>query len=118
MLRQQKKKGAVVVVVEVIVVVVIAVVSAATTMLHGIKGGGSFSSVVLSFHEGVIKLQLEGGSFLLSLQSGTISSRRIMTRIIPLRRKMTHGSFCRVESFLCITPARVGHSRFPEPKCW
>ena len=79
-----------VVVVAVDLVGVVVSASAATIILHG-RRGGNFSTGYLSVHEGVILLQLEG---VLSLRPGVISLRRIMTRIIPLRRETTHGSFC------------------------
>ena len=84
----------VVVVVVMVVVVVVVSASAATTMPQRIKKrGGHFSTGVLSLHEGVILLQLEGVLF---LRSGVIFLRRIMTRVIPLRSKMTGGgSFCK-----------------------
>ena len=82
----------VVVVVVVVMVVVVVSASAATTMPQRKKKGGHFSTGVLSLHEGVILLQLEGVLF---LRSGVIFLRRIMTRVIPLRSKMTRGSFCK-----------------------
>ena len=84
----------VVLVMVVVVVVVVVVVSApaATTMPQGKKRGHHFSTGVLSLHEGVILLQLQGVLF---LRSGVISLRRIMTRVIPLRSKITRGSFCK-----------------------
>ena len=51
-----------------------------------------------------------GGSFLYGL--GVISLRRIMTRVIPVRSEMTHASFCRGGSFLCITPALNNYRAF------
>ena len=79
----------VVVVVMVVVVVVVVSASAATTVpQRKKKGGGNFSTGVLSLHEGVILLQLEGVLF---IRSGVIFLRRIMTRVIPLRSKMTRG---------------------------
>ena len=72
-------------------VVVVVSTSAATTILQG-KKGDHFSTGAFSLHEGVILLQVEG---VLSLRSGVISLRRMMTQVIPLRREMTHGSFCK-----------------------
>ena len=71
-----------------LVVVVVVSASAATTMPQRKKKGGHFSTGVLSLHEGVILLQLEGVLF---LRSGVIFLRKIMTRVIPLRSKMTRG---------------------------
>ena len=73
------------------------------------KKGGSFSTGVLSLHEGVILLQVEE---VLSLRSGFISLRRIMTRVIPLRRKMTrHFVGGGGGIFLRYTGDRLGHCR-------
>ena len=79
----------VVVVVMVVVVVVVVSASATTTMpQRKKKRGGHLSTGVLSLHEGGHSTTARGVLF---LRSGVIFLRRIMTRVIPLRSKMTRG---------------------------
>ena len=93
-----------------VTVIVVVSASAATTTLQE-KRRTFFYGVDLSLHEEVILLQLEG---VLSLRSGIISLLTLMTRVIPLRREMTHGSFCRWgSSCFCVTTAKtITISRF------
>ena len=62
--------------------------------------GGPFFSLEEGGHS-----TTAGGVGVFSPRSVVISLRRIMTRVIPLRTEMTHGSFCKGGSFLCILPA-------------